>query len=83
MEYKRVFKHDDFHITTFMLTYGKAYYIHAEPSQYLHKDGTVYDHCGEENMFNSIKEAQELIDKYFKLPPIDYSLPKSLFEIEI
>ena len=80
MKYERVFKHDDFQITTFILTHGKAYYIHAEPNQYLHRDGTVHDYCGEENMHDTKEAAQGLIDDYYA----DINLlPDDLFEIEI
>ncbi len=83
MIYKtKQFKHDDFEITPYLVPPDKTeYFIHvAEQQQYLHKDGTVRDHCGARNFHNTIKDAQKLIDKYF---PNKIKLPDALFEIEI
>jgi hypothetical protein len=32
-------------------------------SQYLHRDGTIHDLCGVENLWETKQEAQEFLDK--------------------
>ncbi len=65
--------------------YVKRFYVSNEdnPSDYLHKDLTIHDICGSENMYETKGLAEDAIIRfnYFTRRNLKSLLPDALFEI--